>query len=222
MEPSQPVFDTTALTPLATEIACVPSPPKRLKLSHEDPTSTTSGATPSASHNAATDLQGHVLTKAQVDYWRWKYEEVSRSLAVSMPPGLLESAPNASGSSISQSHGTWGRHQRINDDLELAYEINVEMGMIPGARSREQGGARGSQRDHGTDSLESTPSSHSDEGCGVTQRDMLPRSPSTSVAGSVFGGNDPNAVLEGLHDLGISLQRRAREQLDLLQMPPPG
>jgi hypothetical protein len=119
------------------------------------------------------------------------------------------------------SQGTRVPQQGNNEDLELAYEINIEMGLIPRTKSRERGVARGPRSDHGTDSLESTPSSLAGEECGVAWRDTLLRSPLTSAAGSDLGQNDPDAVLQNVYDLGVSLHRQAREQLDLIQMPPP-
>lgn len=214
MEPTLDNNATVLPNKVAEDIAL--PPPKRPKLSPEGLALTSMPAHPNTSHHVPEAPHGQKLTRVQVDYWRWKYEEVSQYVAASMPPGLLSVLPHAPAQLPSQSPTTQGSQLSRNADMELAYEINMEMGLVPRKSSSQEGTETSeSQSDSCANSLESTPSSLPSADCGVILGYPVEHSTPPCKAGLV---SDLGATCENLHDLGISLQRQAREQLDLVQM----
>lgn len=216
MEPT-PVYDLPdkAVEPVA------PPPTKRPRLSREEPVSVsmptaTLPTLPDSSHDASEALRGPKLTRAEVDYWRWKYEEVTQYASALMPPGLLSLAPVAPGQFPPQPPAAWEPQLDSNADWELAYEINMEMGLVLGGSSQRGREARNSRSDVHAGSFESTPSSLPGTECGGQGQ----TTPASEVGINADEGN-LQADFERLRDLGLSLQRQAREQLDLIQMPPP-
>lgn len=120
---------------------------KRPRLSPERPAPTS--APSDSSRDTFEALRGLKLTRAQVDYWHWKYEEISQFAAALMPSGLLSLAPMAPGQFPSQPPAAWGPQLDCDADWELAYEINMDMGLLP--QTSGQGSEASSSRSGGCD-----------------------------------------------------------------------
>jgi hypothetical protein len=210
-----PGYDDITLLDIAAENVA-PPPPKRPRLSLGEPASTSVSIHPDGLHDASETLHGPKLTRASVDYWRWKYEEVSQSAAALMPPGLLSSDTIAQGRFSSQP--TAVLEPQLDADWELALEINMEMGLVPRTTVLERRGAGGSPIDHCADHIRRRSLTQTAE---ERLGNRLPHSAPPFEVKCVTNENHLELVRDNVHDLGVSLQRKAREQLDLIRMPPP-
>lgn len=205
-----PVYNDT-FSPDIDTANVLPPPPKRPRLSLVEPAAKSASIQCNGSHDAFEALHEPKLTRAKVDYWRWKYGEVSQSAAALMPPGLLSSGPITEGLFSSRTPVMW--KPQLGADWELALEINMEMGLVPRGR-RGTGNTRSDQEAHYA--LLPPLTAEKCPGSSTFQHSTPP-----FEVECVSDQKSLEAVRDNIHDLGESLQRKAREQLDLIEMPPP-